>query len=670
MYETETDSSSLRGLGSFYKGPTKHSSLETATLDLPTTSRSLQLTETPRSSPSRGSGASPSSGLNSDERKHYNRALRELYKIVQLSSKKIELSEQKLKRRLHQLQVSELELSGEIGDTRTLNEDELDTLRYDSEELAGVSPRLIEKYGRRHHRRKIEDEFSDATSEDRRDNRKQEKKIPVNEIHNELTSIHKKLQRESALLHEKEIQLQEREKAVEEMEQASKAEQTVLLRNAQQEVNRRWMILEEEHKAEIEQMEEILKTKIRESKRLKTSFDTMKQSNDTMKKKISDLQEQNKKLENQSNTMQSRLTNLQRKQELTDRHRDTENIPPLRSLTGGRKTLKELTESGKTQTAKQSKYPNAVYDVLTILLEWVSDVHLGHYGADLSIKSVDMLSSSGLTQERCLKVLPSLVEILHCLPASHSKIHLPCLQFIYWSLISIEQDTGSQKTALSSTYRRLGEELYKPTVVKFVETDRSPGGTVKTFSQPEKTKPGVFFKSTNLHIRFLSSLVILKTLTQVDYLANVFDSLKADLKTDYCKELFVHYQGTAVVLPFMKGSNKAMASNAVDVFLQMSMESGVLSPFLERCSTEIWFRTCSLLLRTPNLNVKMLEKLSIILQKLSKFKSNKRYFEVFSLSNIVQEMQRTLGADNPFLSLNLRSILFNLGAGKTSSATM
>lgn len=48
--------------------------------------------------------------------------------------------------------------------------------------------------------------------------------------------------------------------------------------------------------------------------------------------------------------------------------------------------------------------------------------------------------------------------------------------------------------------------------------------------------------------------------------------------------------------------------------------AGALQPFLEACSCSLFFRTCSVLLRAPKLDLHVLEKLSIILQKLSKIK--------------------------------------------------
>ena len=73
-----------------------------------------------------------------------------------------------------------------------------------------------------------------------------------------------------------------------------------------------------------------------------------------------------------------------------------------------------------------------------------------------------------------------------------------------------------------STLRRLGEELYKPRVVKFSEEtlESNKPTSLRTSMSPPRTsdkkelKEGAFFKSSNIHVRILSSLIILKTLTQ------------------------------------------------------------------------------------------------------------------------------------------------------------
>ena len=154
--------------------------------------------------------------------------------------------------------------------------------------------------------------------------------------------------------------------------------------------------------------------------------------------------------------------------------------------------------------------------------------------------------------------------------------------------------------------------------VKFSDEDgkQTEQKTVKS----DKQREGQYFRSPSLHVRFLSSLIILQTITQVDHIAHVFEVLKSDLKSDAGKELFLHYQATPIFLHFLKPSAKAFMNTALDVYLHLSMESPVLSTFLASCSTDAWFRTVSIVFRMPNAEEKMLEKISIILQKLSKIK--------------------------------------------------
>ena len=61
--------------------------------------------------------------------------------------------------------------------------------------------------------------------------------------------------------------------------------------------------------------------------------------------------------------------------------------------------------------------------------------------------------------------------------------------------------------------------------------------------------------------------------------------------------------------------------SAMDIFLQMSADSPFQQTFLESCSNEACFRTVAMVLRAPSQDNKLLEKLSIILQKLSKIRS-------------------------------------------------
>ena len=65
----------------------------------------------------------------------------------------------------------------------------------------------------------------------------------------------------------------------------------------------------------------------------------------------------------------------------------------------------------------------------------------------------------------------------------------------------------------------------------------------------------------------------------------------------------------------------------LDIYMLMCVESTALAPFLTSCGTESWFRSVAMVLKIPSLDEKQLEKISVILQKLSKL----RYVSIFLL---------------------------------------
>ena len=81
-------------------------------------------------------------------------------------------------------------------------------------------------------------------------------------------------------------------------------------------------------------------------------------------------------------------------------------------------------------------------------------------------------------------------------------------------------------------------------------------------------------KATIISINFLPVI----SSFPVDYLAQVFDTLKSDLKDERSKELFLTYQATQVIIPHMKATHRALVGSAVDICLQMSMESSKSMP--------------------------------------------------------------------------------------------
>ncbi|XP_075419477.1 coiled-coil domain-containing protein 138 [Tenrec ecaudatus] len=482
----------------------------------------------------------------------------------------------------------------------------------------------------------------------------------VNQIYDELLQIHHKLQCETAAQQEFAEELKKREHFLAEREQLLLRHEIALskIKGVEEEVRTRFQIIKEQHEAEVEHLTEALKEKIKESKRLKSSFDSLKELNDSLKKQLNGVSEENRKMEMQAKRVQARLDNLQRKYEFMT-------IQKLKGSSHSFHEMKSLKQE-KIPLSKTSKVPlnTQVYELLTMFMDWISDHHLskvktedaGMEGEKALIKHTSQRSD---IQEKCVKLLPVISEQLQWMPFVSAKYHEPFVKFIYWSLRQI--DAGTQHSTLTSTLRRLGEDIFKGVVTKGTQENSVEHAV------DNRPKAAAFFRSSSLPLRFLSTLIVLKTVTQVDYLAQAFDSLCLDLKTDEGKALFLDYQAVPVILGHLRISSKGLLSNVIDSLLQMTMESKSLQPFLEACSNTFFFRTCSVLLRTPKLDLQILEKLSIILQKLSKIRSNRKLFELFTIHLMLQELQRTTHPEHAFLCINLNSTLFNLGLTKCNS---
>ncbi|MBZ3874808.1 Coiled-coil domain-containing protein 138 [Sciurus carolinensis] len=482
----------------------------------------------------------------------------------------------------------------------------------------------------------------------------------INQIYDELFQIHLKLQCETAAQQNFAEELQKRERFLIEREQLLFRHENALskIKGVEEEVLTRFQILKEQHDAEVEHLTEILKKRNKESKRLRSSFDALKELNDNLKKQLNEVSEENKKMELQAKRVQARLDNLQRKYEFMTIQRLKEDSHAAHEV----KSIKQE----KVSVSKTSKVPlnGQVYELLTVFMDWISDHHLSKVkheesGMDGEKPLLKSASQQNDIQEKCVKLLPMMTEQLQWMPFVNAKLHEPFVKFIYWSLRQL--DGGTQHSTMTSTLRRLGEDIFKGVVIKGIQDNSSE------HSVENKPKTAAFFKNSNLPLRFLSTLIVLKTVTQADYLAQAFDSLCLDLKTDEGKTLFLEYQAVPVILGHLRISSKGLLSNVIDSLLQMTVESKSLQPFLEACSNTLFFRTCSVLLRTPKLDLQILEKLSIILQKLSKIKSNKKLFELFTIHLMLQEIQRTTHPEHAFLCINLNSTLFNLGLTKCNS---
>ncbi|KAJ8415154.1 hypothetical protein AAFF_G00008520 [Aldrovandia affinis] len=497
----------------------------------------------------------------------------------------------------------------------------------------------------------------------------------ISQVYQEMVQIYEKLHTErthqqqwSAQLQEREACLQEREACLQEREACLQEREACLqqsealvlrphhallkIRGVEEEVHSHMRGLQEQHQQEIQQLNDVLKEKNRENRRIKANFDSIKEINDTMRNQLNDITEQNRKLEGQSRKVQARLENLQRKNEYSMAQKGRENVAPKAQ---GAKPSKQDKTSLPTKPNKASASPSLVR-LLVLLMDWILDCHLvppalapgdGKGAPGQSVPQAGSLQT-GSVQEKCSKVLPMLTEQLQLVPGVDAGLLVPLLKFIYWSLRQL--DNTPQQNTLTSTMRRLGEEVYRGT-----------GQLGGTFDPSTRIKTSALFKSPCLGTRFPSTLIVLSTINQADILAQALDSLHDDLRCEEGRELFLWYRALPVVLAHLRGGSRGPLAVAVDILLQMAAESRLLNPFLEACSTEDFFRCIASLLRNPRLDVTLVEKASILLQKLSKIRKNKRLFELFTIHLMIQEMHRTADPAHAFLSVNLNSILYHLG---------
>uniref|UniRef100_G3SMB1 Coiled-coil domain containing 138 n=1 Tax=Loxodonta africana TaxID=9785 RepID=G3SMB1_LOXAF len=417
----------------------------------------------------------------------------------------------------------------------------------------------------------------------------------VNQIYDELFQIHQKLQCETAAQQEFAEELQKRERFLAEREQLLFRHETALskIKGVEEEVLTRFQIIKEQHEAEVEHLTEALKERTKESKRLRSSFDALKELNDSLKKQLNEVSEENRKMEVQAKRVQARLDNLQRKYEFMTIQRLKGNSQPAHEM----KTLKQE----KIPISKTYKVPlNAqVYELLAMFMDWISDHHLSQlkneeFGLEGEKPLIKHSSQRNDIQEKCVKLLPVIAEQLQWMPFVNARHHEPFVKFIYWSLRQL--DAGTQHSTLTSTLRRLGEDIFKGVVTKGIQ-DNSLEHSVEN-----KPKTAAFFKSSSLPLRFLSTLIVLKTVTQADYLAQAFDSLCLDLKTDEGKTLFLDCQAVPVILGHLRISSKGLLSNVIDSLLQMTVESSKFLSFVNLKKNEIIFLAiCNWLLSNPKL---------------------------------------------------------------------
>ncbi|NXX74369.1 CC138 protein, partial [Urocolius indicus] len=226
----------------------------------------------------------------------------------------------------------------------------------------------------------------------------------IRQICDELFVIYQKLQRESSAQREYALQLQKQERFLTERETLLFRHEAALakIRSVEEEVHTKFGIIKEQHEAEVKQLTETLREITKENRRLKSSFDTLKEMNDSLRKQLSGVTELNKKLEGQARKVQARLENLQRKHELLM-------VQKSKNICQVVQKSKPVKQEKVTGTSKTAKLPlsSQVYELITFLMDWISDQHLSKIQEEREDNHklrVTQTSKKNCTQEKCMKV--------------------------------------------------------------------------------------------------------------------------------------------------------------------------------------------------------------------------------------------------------------------------
>eukprot|EP00794_Sanderia_malayensis_P007597 gene7597-8437_t len=523
----------------------------------------------------RGSREFSGLGLNellaSKEKMHYHKALKEMYELVRLETLRGNISSSE----------SEEDYQEETMTNLTTEEEYTENSSEKSEDLEDCEPQ--------------------------RNRRRKQEHINAKKVYKELCHISEGLQKENQRLQRWDAELLEK-----------KAQNELLQRKLKDYEDKLDKLINFESEKRCKETEKVFEARMieitEESKRTKLSFKIMKQANDTIKKQNSQLEEHNKKLEEKVLSLNQRVTNLQRKNELLKKQLDEENKSMDKSAKN--KEKKDL-EIGELQVKKLKMDMNAYSEALSVCLEWLAETELKYRTNTLQQAEERNQGENDITteinNERAFKILQRLSSVPSALTSSN--FQLPFVKFVYWSLLHAYRNQNKKSGIPVSTYRRIGEEIYKSQVAK---ADAANGNTSK---QHSKLQSGAFLNNSNIQIRMLSALIILKTLNQADILARVLDIVKIDTRDERGKELFVSQHGSSVVISFLAGSHKGLLNLAVDVLMQMTVESPYMSSFLESLSTYTWIKTFFELFQTKWAETDLMEKISILLQRLSKTNS-------------------------------------------------
>ncbi|XP_019856322.1 PREDICTED: uncharacterized protein LOC109584866 [Amphimedon queenslandica] len=396
-------------------------------------------------------------------------------------------------------------------------------------------------------------------------------------------------------------------------------------------------IFESELHSQILSIQEKLKS---QSERLLIRERELKERNDLLIKQFSAIQEMEELLGKRQKKLQEKEENLEARERMISAKREqmehvqadleekcdslvTRNddlmsqVLSLQSQIAKMKAKKKMDEHLKEDQLPLKTLTNS-------LMHWLTRLQLQAN----SLSPLDKTMKE-TTLAMSLDILPSLVNHMTLNHVTPSGVDTPelltLLEFVHLSTSTLAEE--EHHTTVITSLRRLGEKIEK------------------------------FVPNENVQVDVLCSLISLHTITQVYKLANILERLTAVLKSSKVQQLFMLYRGMDAMFSLLKNEKQpvVLTSKVLDILIDLMPEP----VFVERCTSRNYYSTVLSCLRRPSLHVTNLEKISILLQRTSKYRS---VCHLLQSLNGVQTIKSSLiqNSSNHFVQLNLKSTLNNI----------
>ncbi|CAF0721773.1 unnamed protein product [Adineta steineri] len=442
-----------------------------------------------------------------------------------------------------------------------------------------------------------------------------------------------------------------------------------------------WQAHKDKFDSELNVYKEKLNNVTKDFKRTNDSLQLLREQNSELKRNYNDLRETNDKLAEKTKQTEKRAENLIRLNQISEQKiKELEKTIEInkKCLLNNpndecRKSMENIHSSRTTSITDQSnehhssttslttisKSPSiASPDSMIFLFNWLSDI------TQTTVSEWPNTSSiTPDTIERYSKLLTILADqSSFCLNKNHSNLIISYLKLVYFSLIMIECPTTSGQTRhlYSCSYRRLCEQILK--------------------CDKNQERPHLFDDNEPL-IRLYACLIVLLTCNKIIDLITSYNQLRLDLNSKPFIDLFVTNYGIIALYRWLKppSHHKRLIFDTIDLLLLLCTDSKSLRPFLKQLSNETWFHLFYQLAQqcndglgsstnlsnihlplTPTFDLKTMEKLGILFEKLSELTENRRLFSKYNFLYIFKEWKQKFVNDSPFLVLNMKSTLLNL----------